>query len=116
MIARNLLANISRQFFKDKKICTYRMKKLADMTDEDVITYCHYFCEENKLTEEFNAFREKEESQYYYCSYLQEYLDPGYCYDMQMIVEGFIKRKVLSEIHIDKTKLSECCSSCKHCL
>ena len=92
------------------------MKKVTDMTDEDVIVYCHYFCEENKLTEEFNVFREKTESQYYYCSYLQEYITPGYCYDMQMIAEGFIKNKTVIDIKIDKSKLTECCSSCKHCL
>lgn len=108
----NLLADISRQFFKDKKIYKYKMKKVAEMTDDDVIVYCHWFCESYNLTQEFDEFRTKVEFQYYYCSYLQEYIEPDLCYDMQMIAAGYIKDSAFSEMQTDKTELVKCCSEC----
>ena len=37
MNIRNLLAEISREFFKMHKVTRYRMKKVSEMNDEDVI-------------------------------------------------------------------------------
>ena len=39
MKARNLLAEISCEFFKYKEVYTYRMQKISDMSDEELITY-----------------------------------------------------------------------------
>lgn len=63
----NLLAVISRDFLKIKKVYRYRMKKVADMTEDEVIRACHFYCEENSLISEWKEFREKEESNYF-CS------------------------------------------------
>lgn len=115
MTQRNLLADISRQFFKEKKIHSFRMKKVTDMTDDEVVKFCHWFCEDNRLTEEFNYFRDKIESQYNYCLYLNKYIEPSSCAQLQIIAEGMIKQSVLYEIK-DKSELKNCCSECPHSL
>ncbi len=86
------------------------------MTADEANRYCHWFCEENNLKDEFDEFISKIEDEHYYCSFLHGYIEEGYCYDMQMIAEGLIKESVLSEIQIDKTKLAECCSACRNSL
>lgn len=115
MPPRNLLADISRHFFKDKKIYSYRMRKVADMTDDEVVRFCHWFCEDNRLTEEFNDFRDKIESQYNYCLYLNKYIEPSSCAQLQIIAERIVKQSVLYEIK-DKSELKKCCSECLYCL
>ena len=37
------------------------MKKVGEMTDAEVIKYCHWFCEENNLITEFERNRECKE-------------------------------------------------------
>lgn len=115
MTPRNLLADISRQFFKDKKIYSYRMRKVEDMTDDEVVRFCHWFCEDNRLTEEFNDFRDKIESQYNYCLYLNKYIEPSSCTLLQTVAEGISKQSVSYEIK-DKSELKKCCSECLYCL
>ena len=114
MKSENLLAIISRDFLQTKKVTKYRMKKIADMTDDEAISNCHFYCEENKFISEWNEFREKAESEYRYCSYLEEYIDDGLCCDLQMITGNYIKPSALPEINIDKEKCSRCCSECKY--
>lgn len=50
---------ISRQFLKDYKVYRYRMKKVNDMTDKEVINCCHCYCEENGLISEWNEYIER---------------------------------------------------------
>lgn len=116
MKTRNLLAENSREFFEKHKINRYRMKKVSEMSDEDVITYCHWFCEENKLTDEWDTFRQEKEAEYRYCSYLKEFIDDGLCADIQMISGGFIKSSALPETDIDKEESQKTCRKCKYCL
>ena len=52
----------------------------------------------------------------FYCSYLNENIEDGMCYDLQMIGDGYIKEAALPEISIDKEELNEYCSKCKYCL
>ena len=113
---RNLLADISRQFLKDKNVYRYRTKKVADMTDDEVISNCHFFCEENNLRDEWKAYRKKEESKYRYCSYLEEFIDESLCYDLQMITGNYVKPSALPEIKIDKEDCAKHCFECKYCL
>lgn len=49
-----------------------------------------------------------------YCIYLNELVDSGLCYDMQMICNGFIKPEALPNVEIDKEKLLACCNKCNH--
>ena len=56
MQSRNLLAGISRQFLNEHKVYKYRMKKVSEMSDDDVIMYCHWYCEENRLNDEKTSF------------------------------------------------------------
>lgn len=116
MIAKNLLAEISRDFLKQKKVYKYRMKKVEDMTDSEVISSCHCYCEENRLTDEWYAYRENAESEYRYCSYLKEYIDEGLCCDLQMINGSYIKPSALPEIEIDKGNCKKCCDECTYSL
>ena len=116
MKSEKLLAIISRDFLKIKKVNRYQMKKVADMTDDEVILKCHSFCEENKLIPEWKDFREKTESQYRYCSYMEEYIDGGLCYDLQMVMGNYITSTALPELRIDKEKCAKCCFECKFSL
>ena len=92
------------------------MKKVSELSDNDAITYCHWFCEENNLNDEWLAFREMKESEYRYCSYLQEFIEEGLCADIQMISNNLIKDSALPEINIDKEKTLKICYKCKHCI
>lgn len=112
----NLLAVISRQFLKEHKVHRYRLKKVTEMSDEEVIRYCHWYCEDNNLTDEWADYEEQIESQYRYCTYMEQYIEDAECCDMQMISNGLIKDTSSSEISIDKVKLAEHCSECKYCL
>jgi len=111
-----MLAVISREFLHEKKVYKYRMKKISDMTDNEIISACHFYYEENNLVPEWNEFREKWESKFQYCPYLEEYIDDGLCYDLQMITWNYIKPSVLPEITIDKEKCANCCAECKYSL
>lgn len=54
----NTLARISREFLEKHKVYKYAMKKIEDMSDDECIQKCHWYCEENNLTHEFMKFRE----------------------------------------------------------
>ena len=114
MTAEKLLSIISREFFKDHNVYRYRMKKIDDLSDEEVNHYCHWYCEENNLTAEFKAFREKVESQYKYCAYLEEYIDEGLCCDIQMIANEYIKSSALTEYQVDREKAQSFCNECRY--
>lgn len=116
METRKLLADISHRFLLLQNVYKYRMKKIEDMTDDEIISCCHCFCEENHLIKEWETYRNNIEAQYRYCSYLEQYIDGGFCYDLQMIVGGFMKPSVLPELTIDKENCSNHCSKCKYCL
>lgn len=111
-----LLAKISRLFFKQKHVIRYKMKVIAEMSDSDVVMYCHRYCEENNLIDEWKQFQENIQSEYCVCSYLQEYIAAGQCYDMQMVARGYIKASALQGDHIDKEQLLESCNDCVHSL
>ena len=116
MKSKNLLAIISRNFLCIKKVAKYRMKKVTDMNDDEIISICHIYCEENNLNAEWNQFREKADSEYRYCSYLEGYIDDGLCYDLQMITGNYIKPSALPEIKIDKEKCAKSCFECQYSL
>lgn len=114
MDSRKLLAIISRDFLKSKNVYRYRMKKIDDMDDDEVIRVCHWYYEENRLHQEWEEFRAKAESEYRFCSYLKEDIEAGLCYDIQMIAGDYIKSSALPEIKIDKEKCLECCAECQY--
>ena len=49
-------AKIAREYFKSKKIYKYRMKKICDMTDDEVIQKCHAWQEENSMVDDYWIF------------------------------------------------------------
>lgn len=53
---KNDIAILSRDFLKKYNIIRYRMKKISEMNDQEVITACHWYCEENNLISEWNDF------------------------------------------------------------
>ena len=55
------LAQISRDFLSKHKVYRYRMVKVSDMDDQSVVRTCHWYCEENNLTDEFKKYRENAE-------------------------------------------------------
>lgn len=73
------LAQISRDFLLKYKVYRYRMMKVTDMDDQSVIRACHWYCEENNLTDEFKKYRNEIEKAVYkaahkYCTNNKEAL------------------------------------------
>ena len=56
------LLDSSKKFLKLKKVHRFKMKKISDMSDEELITACHHFVEDNNLKQEWYEFREENES------------------------------------------------------
>ena len=48
------------------------------------------------------------------CPYLNKEIDPGLCYDLQMIASGVINPSALPDITIDSTQILLCCKNCEH--
>ena len=69
MTIDKLIANISRDFLKTHRIIRYQMKIVSDLSDQDVISVCHRFCEKNCLTREFSTLRDQVLSKYRSCAY-----------------------------------------------
>lgn len=113
MESRNLLAEISRQFLKEQKVYKYKMKKVSEMSDDDVIRYCHCYYEENHLNDEWRTFRERIEEKYKFCQYYKEYIDDDFCEKLQMFLNNFSNDTEYSDV--DKEKLQESCKECKYC-
>ena len=67
--------------------------------------------EEKKIDADFIAFMSTFTAKF--CPYLNEYIDEGCCYDLQMILDGNIKDLALYEETIDKTQLPIRCQKCK---
>lgn len=114
MKAEKLLAEISRSFFAEHHIIRYRTKKVSEMNDDEIITFCHWFCEENNLVNEFKKYRNTIESQYRYCSYLQEYIDDEICSDMQLIINECIPHSKFPNYSIDNEIAAKHCEECKY--
>ena len=55
------LSESSRIFLKLKKVYRYRLKKVSEMSDTEIIQACHSYVEENLLNEEWEDFRERNE-------------------------------------------------------
>ncbi len=57
-------AEIARAYFKSKKVYQYRMKKISDMSDHEVVDKCHAWQEENDMVEDYwnfvNSLQQKE--------------------------------------------------------
>ena len=51
-------AKIAREYFKSKKVYRYRMKKVSEMTDKEVIEKCHWWQEENNMVDDYWNFVE----------------------------------------------------------
>lgn len=49
-----------------------------------------------------------------YCPYLQKQIDPGLCYDMQMISGGYVSASALSDVEFEKEELQPYCNNCEH--
>lgn len=49
-----------------------------------------------------------------YCPYRKERIDPGLCYDLQMIAGGYITPEALPDAKPDASRLQRCCQGCAH--
>ena len=49
-------AKIAREYNKIKKVYRYKMKKISDMTDEEVVQKCHFWQEENNMVDDYWNF------------------------------------------------------------
>ena len=49
-------SKIAKEYFQSKKVYKYGMKKISDMTDEEVIQKCHRWQEENNMVDDYWDF------------------------------------------------------------
>ncbi len=56
-----LLLDSSRKLLKLKKVYRYHLKKISDMTDDEIVRACHWYVWENHLVDGFAAFRAQNE-------------------------------------------------------
>ncbi|HBD86604.1 MAG TPA: hypothetical protein DC001_04175 [Clostridiales bacterium] len=56
---QNLYADIARAYLKSKRVYKYLLKKIEDISDDDIIQRCHWWYEENGLRDEYMVFKEK---------------------------------------------------------
>lgn len=66
----DFFALISREFLKKHKVYKYRTKKVEEMDDEQVISACHWYYEENNLAEEFHNYCNREWNEHMVRKYL----------------------------------------------
>ena len=59
------LLDSSKKFLKLKKVYRYKLKKVSEMSDKEIITACHRFVEDNNLHQEWNEFRDINETVLY---------------------------------------------------
>ena len=55
------LLDSSKKFLKLKKVYRYHLKKISEMSDNEIIRTCHFYVEENNLTVEWEEFRNQNE-------------------------------------------------------
>ena len=67
--------------------------------------------EEKKIDADFVAFMSIFTAKF--CAYLNEYIEEGCCYDLQMICDGYIKDSALPEVKVDKKRLIKQCQKCR---
>lgn len=53
-------AEIARAYLKLKRVYRYHMKKISDMSDEEVIQKCHFWYTENNLIDDYKTFEDKQ--------------------------------------------------------
>ena len=109
-----LLADISRSFFKERKVFRYRTRKVCEMSDQTVIRACHWYCEENGLTDAFASFRQAAMAHCRFCDHLKEYIDEDDCSALQMAARGDLPLAALPLQVIDPTGLQVSCSACRY--
>jgi hypothetical protein len=56
---RHEYALIAREFLKKNKVYRYNLKKIQDMSDDEVIQKCHKWYEVNHMRDEYFAFQEE---------------------------------------------------------
>ena len=49
-------ADAARAYFKHQRVLRYRMKKIEDMTDDEVVQKCHWWQEEHRMVDDYWAF------------------------------------------------------------
>ncbi len=53
---RPTYADAARAYFKHHRVFRYRMKKIEDMTDDEVVQKCHWWQEEHRTVDDYWAF------------------------------------------------------------
>ena len=56
------LLDSSKKFLQLKKVYRYKLKKVSEMSDKEIIIACHHFVEDNNLHQEWNDFRKQNEA------------------------------------------------------
>ena len=54
------MAAVARAWLKEHRVHQYRMKKISEMDDREVLQKCHWWNEEHQLTREFTRFEREQ--------------------------------------------------------
>ena len=121
-IFNNYHIEASKQFLASKKILRIQNKNVCDLTDNEVVQFCHYYCEDNNLISEFNAFQDAMLSDYCYCELIDcgftnkgAYISKDLCNDIQLCCADLkSKSDLLEQKQIDWEKSNCICLKCEH--
>ncbi len=109
------IMNYSREFLKLHKVFRYRMIRIDDMSDYEVSQVCHWFCEENNLTQEFKEFIQQmdKDKGIRYCPCVRESIDANRCNMIQMIAKQLIDPSNCPDCILNADEIAIICNECK---
>lgn len=55
-LTKNTYADAARAFFRSKHVFRYHLKKIDEMSDDEVVQKCHFWQEENNLVQDYWTF------------------------------------------------------------
>lgn len=55
-LTKSTYADAARAYLRSKRVVRYHLKKVDEMSDDEVVRKCHFYQEENDLVQDYWAF------------------------------------------------------------
>lgn len=55
-LTKSAYADAARAYFRSKRVFRYHLKKIDEMSDDEVVQKCHFWQEENNLVQDYWVF------------------------------------------------------------
>lgn len=55
-LTKSTYADAARAYLRSKRVFRYHLKKVDEMSDDEVVQKCHFYQEENDLVQDYWAF------------------------------------------------------------